>query len=103
MKDEKTRVILSAIKSYDELVFVYEKVKGDETKMLTRFVKPIELSEGSPETLASKPVEASVLCQQILPKSGFRRFKLSKIVSVFRVQTRATFGEVETKKADKPV
>ena len=80
---ETRQVIDSAIRGSDELVFVYDKEKGDETKRLTRFVKPIEVSAGD--------TEASVLCKQILPKSGFRRFKLDKIVSAYRVQTRESF------------
>lgn len=80
------RVIQAAMKGSDELVFVYEKEAGDETKRLTRFVRPIEVSNG--------PEEASVLCQQILPKSGFRRFKLNRIVSAYRVQTRESFSSL---------
>lgn len=88
--DETRRVIESAIRGSDELVFVYEKEKGDETKILTRFVKPIEVR--TPTTLGA---EVSVLCQQILPKPGFRMFKLNKIVSVFRVATRHSFPSLQ--------
>jgi hypothetical protein len=84
--NETRHVIESAIRGCDELVFVYQKEVGDETKSFTRFVKPIEISEGT---------EASVLCKQMLPKSGFRRFKLSKITSAFRVMTRESFTNLE--------
>ena len=85
---EETRwVIESAINGSDELVFVYEKEAGDETKILTRFVQPIEI-----KTPATVDGETTVLCLQILPKLGYRRFKLKKIRSAYRVMTRQPFS-----------
>jgi len=85
--DETKMVIESAIQGGDELVFVYEKEAGDETKMLTRFVRPIEI-----KTATTLAMETTVLCLQILPKLGFRRFKLRKIKSAYRVATRQSFS-----------
>lgn len=78
----RQRRIRAAIATQDQMVFSYDKGDG---RSRTRFVVPLELIKGD------SPEESQILCKQLLPKTGYRRFRLSGVKSVFRVTTRMEF------------
>lgn len=69
--------IAAAVLGQDQLVFVY---KRDNDEIVVRYVTPIELDNDH------------VLCAQHLPKEGYRKFKLDKIMEFHRVISRDPFA-----------
>lgn len=74
--------IAAAVLGQDQLVFTYKRDKVDpttglvDTKIVVRFVTPIELTADM------------VKCVQHLPEDGYRNFKLDNILNFHRVFTR---------------
>ena len=85
VKDDRTIYgkIRAAINCHDQLVFTYEK--SDDRDIVTRFVAPVEFRD------ADDPDTAKVLCKQILPKEGWRCFKIKQIKAAQRVIARQEF------------
>jgi len=87
-KISMTKQIAAAVLSQDQLVFKYLRDTGD---VVVRYATPIELKDDT------------VLCAQHLPKEGFRKFKLDKIIDFHRVISRDSFASILSKKDTSPV
>jgi len=88
------RKIDATIHCQEQMVFLYEKDGGGT---VTRFVMPLALEKTMvpcatiPGNMVSTdPEEWTVLCEQVLPKAGWRRFKLGRIKSEWRVMAKAS-------------
>jgi hypothetical protein len=78
----KIALIRAAMACLDQLVFLYHKKDGTTA---TRFVSPIEVEDPPGGEDAD---QSNVLCRQILPKRGHRKYKLFQMDEIRRVSTR---------------
>jgi len=77
--------IAAAVLTQDQLVFTYKH----DGQIVVRYVTPVSLENDS------------VLCTQILPEEGWRRFMLDDILNFHRVISRDVFTKMKKKDAKK--